>query len=124
MTHVINTTKRANLRGVPCWAVVVVLASFFSAGLAACSDVKDVISFIEYIEATRDVLDANGMEPEIDIDCEGSTDTNEVTCTGQTSDGQSIESRGEDLGSDAATLVVTVDGEILYDALLADADNS
>jgi hypothetical protein len=124
MTHAIKGTKRRGLRGVFGWVVVVVLASLFSAGLAACSDVKDAISFIEYIEATGDVLDANGMEPEVDIDCDGSTDAKEVTCTGQTIDGQSIESRGEDLGEDTATLVVTVDGEILYDGLLKDAGNS
>ena len=61
------------------------------------------------------------MEPEADIDCDGDTDTKEVTCTGTTNEGLSIESTGEDLGEDTATLVVTVDGEILYDGLLDEA---
>lgn len=102
--------------------VTVLVASLFGIGLTACGDdVKDVISFAEYLGATTDVLDANGMEPEADIDCDGNTNTNEVTCTGTTTEGLSIESTGEDLGEDTATLVVAVDGETLYDGLLDEA---
>jgi hypothetical protein len=91
-------------------------------GLAACSDdVKDVVSFVEYVGASAEVLDDNGFETDSDIDCEGSTETNEVTCTGTTTDGLTIESTGENLGEDSATLIVTVDGEVLYDGLLDDA---
>ena len=111
-------------RRAPIGASVVVLVAMSAVGLMACGDdVEDVISFVEYIGATGEVLDANGLEAEFDLDCEGSTDTDEVTCTGTTTDGLSIESTGEDLGNDTATLVVTVDGEILYDGLLEDADN-
>jgi hypothetical protein len=91
-------------------------------GLAACGDdVQEVISFAEYVGATADVLDANDMEPQSEIDCDGNTDTTAVTCTGTTTAGLSIESAGEGLGSDTATLVVTVDGERLYDGLLDEA---
>lgn len=91
-------------------------------GLSACSDdIKDAVSFVEYAVASAEVLDANDMEPESDIDCDGSTETNEVTCTGTTTDGLSIESTGENLGEDSATLVVKVDGNVLYDGLLDDA---
>ena len=87
--------------------------------IGACGDdVEDVISFVEYVGATGEVLDANGIEPESDIDCKGSTETNEVTCTGTTTEGLRIEATGEDLGEDTATLVVTVDGETIYDGLL------
>ncbi|MCP4224433.1 MAG: hypothetical protein GY773_13915, partial [Actinomycetia bacterium] len=107
----------------PIWvrpvSVTVLVASLFGLGLTACGDeVEDVISFAEYIGASADVLDANGMEPKADLDCDGNTDTNDVTCTGTTTDGLSIESTGANLGEDTATLVVTVDGEILYDGLL------
>ena len=47
-----------------------------------------------------------------------------VTCTAETSAGQSIESTGENLGEDDATLVVTVDGQVIYDGLLAGAPGS
>ena len=65
------------------------------------------------------------MEIEIDsdIDCDGSTDTKNVTCTGETTQGQSIESTGENLGEADATLVVKVDGEVIFDGLLEDARN-
>jgi hypothetical protein len=58
------------------------------------------------------------------MDCDGSTETKTVTCTAETSAGQSIESNGENFGEDTATLVVTVDGVILYDGLLKDAPGS
>jgi hypothetical protein len=91
-------------------------------GLAACdNDVKDVISFAEYVGASAEVLDDNNIELRSDFDCEGSTDTNEVTCTGTSTEGLSIESAGASLGKDSATLVVKVDGEVLYDGLLDDA---
>ncbi|MCP3993260.1 MAG: hypothetical protein GY724_29625 [Actinomycetia bacterium] len=110
----------------PIWVrpmtVTVLVASLFGLGLTACGDeVEDVISFAEYIGASADVLDANGMEPKADLDCDGDSDTNDVTCTGTTTDGLSIESTGENLGEDTATLVVIVDGEILYDGLLDEA---
>lgn len=113
-----NTTTRISYRPIALGLV----ALLGVVGLAACSDdVKDFVSFAEYVGASAEVLDANGMEPESDIDCDGSTETNEVTCTGTTTNGLSIESTGENLGEDNATLVVTVDGEVLYDGLLDDA---
>lgn len=115
---------RKNPRRAATCASVVALVAMSAIGLAGCGDeVEDAISFVEYIDATGEVLDANGLEAEFDIDCEGSTDTNEVTCTGTTTEGLSIESTGEDLGEEAATLVVTVDGEVLYDGFLDDAGN-
>lgn len=103
-------------------AAIAVVASLFGIGLTACGDdVEDVISFPEYIATSADVLDANGMEPKADLDCDGNTDTNEVTCTGTTAEGLSIESTGQNLGEDTATLVVTVGGEIIYDGLLDEA---
>jgi hypothetical protein len=110
-------------RGVIRLRVVAVLTALLAGlGAAACGDdVDELTSFAEYVGATGEVLDANGIEPETDIDCEGSTDTNDVTCTGTTTEGLSIESTGENLGEDSATLVVTVDGEILYDGLLDEA---
>jgi hypothetical protein len=108
-------------------AVVALFASFFVIGLAACSsDLADVIDAFEYIGATGDVLEANGIEGEsaLELDCEGSEEAKTVTCTGETSDGQTVESKGENFGEDTATLVVTVDGVILYDGLLKDAPGS
>lgn len=112
-----STLRSTALRG-----VVVLMLTLLGVGIAACGDdVEDVISFVEYVGATGEVLDANGIEPESDIDCDGSTETNEVTCTGTTTEGLSIEASGEDLGEDTATIVVIVDGEVLYDGLLDDA---
>ena len=59
-----------------------------------------------------------------DIDCDGSDETNNVTCIGDTTEGLSIESTGENLGDDDATLVVKVDGEIIFEGSLEDARNS
>ena len=47
-----------------------------------------------------------------------------VTCTAETSAGQSIESTGENLGEDDATLVVTVDGQVIYNGLLTGVPGS
>lgn len=103
-------------------AIFGVIALLLGTGLlAACSTIDDAISFVEYIEATGDVLDANEIDANTDINCEGSTDTKTVTCTAETSDGQRVESRGENLGEDSATLIVIVGGETLYDGLLDDA---
>jgi hypothetical protein len=96
-------------------------------GLTACGDdIGEAIDFIEYIGATGDVLDANGIEGSsaFDMDCDGSTVTKTVTCTAETSAGQSIESVGENLGEDNATLVVTVDGQVIYDGLLTGVPGS
>ena len=101
------------------WSIFVVLV--FVVGLTACSDdVDEVIDFVEYVGATGEVLEANGIEGSsaFDMDCDGSTETKTVTCTAETSAGQSIESIGENLGEDNATLVVTVDGQVIYDGLL------
>ena len=105
---------------------MVLFASFFMIGLAACSDLPDVIDAFEYIGATGDVLEANGIEGEsaLDLDCDGNEEAKTVTCTGETSGGQTVESTGENFGEDTATLVVTVDGVILYDGLLKDAPSS
>jgi hypothetical protein len=104
-----------------------VVSLVFVVGLTACSDdLGEVIDFVEYLGATGDVLEANGIEGSsaFDMDCDGSTETKTVTCTAETSAGQSIESNGENFGEDTATLVVTVDGVILYDGLLKDAPGS
>ena len=101
------------------WSIFVVLV--FVVGLTACSDdVDEVVDFVEYVGATGEVLEANGIEGSsaFDMDCDGSTETKTVTCTAETSAGQSIESTGENLGEDNATLVVTVDGQVIYDGLL------
>ncbi len=47
-----------------------------------------------------------------------------MTCTAETSAGQSIKSVGENLGEDNATLVVTVDGQVIYDGLLTEVPGS
>jgi hypothetical protein len=88
--------------------------------------VPKVIDFVEYIGATGDVLEANGSEGSsaFVMDCDGSTETKTVTCTAETSAGQSIKSVGENLGEDNATLVVTVDGQVIYDGLLAEVPGS
>ena len=100
-------------------ALVALVPLFGVFGIAACSDeADDLVSFAQYVGASADVLEANDMEPEFDIDCEGSDATNDVTCTGRTVDGLDIVSTGENLGADDATLTVTVDGEVLYDGLL------
>jgi hypothetical protein len=106
--------------------LVLVSALALAIGLAACGTSDDLISFGKYVDATVDVVEANGMEIEVsdDIDCDGNDETNNVTCTGETTEGQSIESTGENLGDDDATLVVTVDGEILFDGLLEEARGS
>jgi hypothetical protein len=99
----------------------------FVVGLTACSDdVDEVIDFVEYVGATGEVLEANGIEGSsaFDMDCDGSTETKTVTCTAETSAGQSIESTGENLGEDNATLVVTVDGQVIYDGLLTGVPGS
>lgn len=113
-----NTPTRTRYR-----RVALALAALLGlVALAACGDdVKDVISFAEYVGASAEVLDDNDIELRSDFDCEGSTDTNEVTCTGTSTEGLSIESAGENIGKDNATLVVKVDGEVLYDGLLDDA---
>lgn len=125
MGNVTPGSERTKSRGLSYRVAVVLWASLFGIiGLAACSAAEDVISFVEYIGATGEVLEANGIEGGVDIDCEGSTETKNVTCTATTSDGRSVESRGENLGEDTATLVVTVDGQTLYDGLLKDAPSS
>jgi hypothetical protein len=70
----------------------VAIAGFLGViGLAACGDdVDDVVGFVEYVGATADVLDANDMEQQSDIDCDGNTDTNEESCTGTTTAGLSM----------------------------------
>jgi hypothetical protein len=88
------------------------------ASLAVDVELRFHVVRFEYVGASADVLEANDMEPEFDIDCEGSDATNDVTCTGSTDDGLDIVSTGENLGADDATLTVTVDGEVLYDGLL------
>jgi len=99
----------------------------FVVGLTACSDdLDEAIDFVEYIGATGEVLDANGIEGSsaFDMDCDGSTEAKTVTCTAETSAGQSIKSVGENLGEDNATLVVTVDGEVIYNGLLTEVPDS
>ncbi len=105
--------------------MAVVCALALAVGLSACGAIDDAISFGEYVEGTVEVIEANGMELEVDsdIDCDGSRDTKNVTCTGETTDGQSIESTGENLGEADASLVVAVDGEVLFDGLLEEARN-
>jgi hypothetical protein len=103
--------------------LVVVMMLF----VAACSsDVEDVLDAVEFIEATSDVLEANGIDgaSTLDMDCDDTVGGKNVTCTGVTASGQNIQSKGEDVGADNATLVVTVDGVILYDGLLKDAPGS
>jgi hypothetical protein len=99
----------------------------FVVGLTACGDdLDEAIDFVEYIGATGEVLDANGIEGSsaFDMNCNGSTETKTVTCTAETSAGQSIKSVGENLGEDNATLVVTVDGEVIYNGLLTEVPDS
>jgi hypothetical protein len=99
----------------------------FVVGLTACSDdLDEVIDFFKYIGATGEVLEANGVEGSsaFDMDCDGSTETKTVTCTAETSAGQSIKSIGENFGEDNATLVVTVDGEVIYNGLLTEVPDS
>ena len=98
-----------------------------SLGLAACSsDLLDAIDAFEYVGATGDVLEANGIDggTAFDMDCDEGTAAKTVTCTGETADGRSVEAKGENFGEDNATLMVTVDGVILYDGLLKDAPGS
>ncbi len=104
-----------------------VVLLLFVIGLTACSDdLGEVIDAFEYIGATGDVLEANGIEGSsaFDMDCDGSEEAKTVTCAAETSAGESIESKGENFGEDTATLVVTVDGVILYDGLLKDVPGS
>ncbi len=99
----------------------------FVIGLTACSDdLGEVIDFVEYVGATGEVLEANGIEGSsaFDMDCDGSTETKTVTCTAENSAGQSIKSVGENLGEDNATLVVTVDGQVIYNGLLTGVPGS
>ena len=116
--------ERAAFQGRSKHLLVALCALMLAIGVAACGATDDAISFAKYIEATVDVLETNGMEPELELDCDGSDETKTVTCTSTTTDGQSIESTGENLGEDDATLVVEVDGKALYDGLLEDARNS
>jgi hypothetical protein len=107
-------------------SIGVVLLVFVVGLTACCYDIGEAIDFIEYIGATGDVLETNGIEGSsaFDMDCDGSTETKTVTCTAETSAGQSIESVGENLGEDNATLVVTVDGQVIYDGLLTGVPGS
>ena len=94
---------------------------------AACSsDVDEVLDAVEYIEATSDVLEANGFDgaSTLDMDCTDTGGGKNVTCTVVTASGENVQSKGEDVGADNATLVVTVDGLTLYDGLLKDAPGS
>jgi hypothetical protein len=119
-----SDAQRMKPRGLRSIGVVLLV---FVVGLTACSDdIGEVIDFVEYIGATGDVLEANGSEGSsaFVMDCDGSTETKTVTCTAETSAGQSIESVGENLGEDNATLVVTVDGEVIYDGLLTEVPDS
>ena len=114
-----DTHRSASARGGRRLAVVALVPLFDVFGLAACGDeADDLVSFAQYVGASADVLEANDMEPEFDIDCDGDDVTNDVTCTGSTDDGLDIVSTGENLGADDATLTVTVNGEVLYDGLL------
>lgn len=126
MRHTTVRRQRPILHGRSRRLLVTLCALVAATGLAACGVTEDVISFAEYIDATVDVVEASGMEVEGDanLDCEGSRETKNVTCTAETTEGLSIESTGENLGEDDATLVVTVDDEILYDGLLEEAPNS
>ena len=104
--------------------ILVIVMMLFA--VACSSDVAEVLDAVEYIEATSDVLEANGFDGDstLDMDCNDTGGGNNVTCTGVTASGESIESKGEDVGADSATLVVTVDGVTLYDGLLKDAPGS
>ncbi len=91
--------------------------------VSACNGkVGEVIDGFGFIEATRDVLEANGLDgaSTLGMDCDDTDSGKNVTCTGVTASGHPIQSKGENLGADNATLVVTVDGVILYDGLLKD----
>ena len=124
MNRKTSDAQRLKLRVLLSFGVVLLV---FVVGLTACSDeVGEAIDFIEYIGATGEVLEANGIEGSsaFDMDCDGSTVTKTVTCTAETSAGQSIESVGENLGEDNATLVVTVDGQVIYDGLLTGVPGS
>ena len=104
--------------------ILVIVVMLFAA--ACSSDLDEVLDAVEYIEATSDVLEANGFDAAstLDMDCTDTGGGKNVTCTGVTASGESIQSKGEDVGADNATLVVTVDGVILYDGLLNDAPGS
>ncbi|RLE11981.1 MAG: hypothetical protein DRJ28_09830 [Actinobacteria bacterium] len=123
-----SDAQRMKPRGLRFIGVVLLV---FVVGLTACSNdigeaIGEAIDFVEYIGATGDVLEANGSKGSspFDMDCDGSTETKTVTCTAETSAGQSIESIGENLGEDNATLVVTVDGQVIYDGLLTGVPGS
>lgn len=81
----------------------------------------DTISVDEVIGATAVVIEENGMaiSEDSEVVCFSSGLDPTFTCTGETDTGKSFESTGADLDEDNATLVVRVDGEILYDGLLA-----
>jgi len=124
MKRTTSDTQRVKPRGLRSIGVVLLV---FIVGLTACSDdIGEIIDFVEYIGATGDVLEANGIEGSsaFDMDCDGSTETKTVTCTLETSAGQSIKSSGENFGEDNATLVVTVDGQVIYDGLLTEVPGS
>jgi len=124
MKRTTSDTQRVKPRGLRSIGVVLLV---FIVGLTACSDdIGEIIDFVEYIGATGDVLEANGIEGSsaFDMDCDGSTETKIVTCTLETSAGQSIKSSGENFGEDNATLVVTVDGQVIYDGLLTEVPGS
>ena len=124
MKRTTSDTQRVKPRGLRSIGVVLLV---FIVGLTACSDdIGEIIDFVEYIGATGDVLEANGIEGSsaFDMDCDGSTETKTVTCTAETSAGQSIKSVGENLGEDNATLMVTIDGQVIYNGLLSGVPGS
>jgi hypothetical protein len=121
-----ETSEAQRMKPRVLWSIVVVLLVSV-VGLTACSDdLGEVVDFVEYVGATGEVLEANGIEGSsaFDMDCDGSTESKTVTCTAETSAGQSIESTGENLGEDDATLVVTVDGQVIYNGLLTGVPGS
>jgi hypothetical protein len=124
MKRTTSDAQRTKPRGLRSIGVLLLV---FIVGLTACSDeIGEIIDFVEYIGATGDVLEANGIEGSsaFDMDCDGSTEAKTVTCTLETSAGQSIKSSGENFGEDNATLVVTVDGQVIYDGLLTEVPGS
>ncbi len=124
MKRTTSDAQRTKPRGLRSIGVLLLV---FIVGLTACSDeIGEIIDFVEYIGATGDVLEANGIEGSsaFDMDCDGSTEAKTVTCTLETSAGQSIKSSGENFGEDNATLVVTVDGQVIYNGLLTGVPGS
>ncbi len=80
----------------------------------------DAPSFGQIMAATAEVIRTNGMEiaDGSEMVCAGVTGQ-DVTCTGETNGGQTIESAVADLSADNPTLVVRIDGEVYYDGPLA-----